>query len=124
MSLKVVIPALAVMLGAGGVAFAEPPEETAEQAPRASTPLPPVLADIANARRQSLERPHDHANKRWGRGDYLPEEYRDDYFNQWEAYHLSEAQEGYRWVRVNRGVYRVNLDDGHIAEAVFGLPAN
>ncbi len=118
MSFRLVIPALAAALGAGGIAFAEPPSprpQAGDVPARARQPADPLAA--ARPRR-----PHDHANRMWGKGDYLPEEYRGAYFDQWETYHLRKAPEGYRWIRVNRGVYRVNLQDGYIAEAVFGLP--
>ncbi|MBA4226012.1 MAG: hypothetical protein C0456_05205 [Hyphomonas sp.] len=58
----------------------------------------------------------------WGKGQRLPPQFRQAEFRDWKSYHLTPPPEGYRWVRVDRGAYRVDMRDGYIAEAVFGLP--
>lgn len=60
----------------------------------------------------------------WGKGQRLPPQFRQAEFRDWRSYHLTPPPEGYRWVRVDRGVYRVDVRDGYIAEAVFGLPGD
>lgn len=60
----------------------------------------------------------------WGKGQRLPPQFREAEFRDWRSYHLTPPPEGYRWVRVDRGVYRVDMRNGYIAEAVFGLPGD
>jgi len=118
MSLRAVILLLASAMGGGLSVLAEPP---ASEAPaRASFDLaridqphrgdPPVMAPDSTPM--------------WGKGQILPPEFRGEEFRDWEIYHLSPPPEGYHWVRVDRGAYRVKQEDGYIAEAVFGLPTD
>lgn len=118
MSLRAVILLLASAMGGGLAALAEPP---ASEAP-ARAPF-----DLASVERSHRGDPPVMAPDRtpmWGKGQILPPEFRGEEFRDWETYHLSAPPEGYRWVRVDRGAYRVKQEDGYIAEAVFGLPTN
>ncbi len=122
MLLRGVILLLASAMGGGLTAMADPPTETSSDAWTLHAPF-----DLA-----SVDRPHPgdppamapDRTPMWGRGQILPPEFRGEEFTNWEAYHLSVPPEGYHWVRVERGVYRVKQEDGFIAEAVFGLPAD
>ena len=62
-----------------------------------------------------------HAKKIWGKGQHLPPEYRDVYFQDWERYDLGPAPAGYRWVRVERDAYLVEVTSGLIAQAMIGV---
>lgn len=119
MSLRAVIVLLASAMGAGLSAIAEP---QATFSPVSTTPTPPANPHRADQGDSPLLSPD--RSPMWGKGQRLPAEFRESEFSDWEAYHLSPPPEGYRWVRVDRGAYRVNLQDGYIAEAIFGLPAN
>lgn len=118
MSLRAVILLLASAMGGGLMALADPPASEA-----------PALASFDLA---SVDQPHPgdapvmapDRTPMWGRGQILPPEFRGEEFRDWETYHLSAPPEGYRWVRVERGAYRVKQEDGYIAEAVFGLPTD
>ena len=110
-SLRTVIALLAGAMGAGLCAVAQPIPEGA----RFGAEVTDAPAGRDTESRQPLI---------WGKGQHLPDEFRGGEFHDWQTYHLSAAPEGYRWVRVERGAYRVKIDDGYIAEAIFGLPAN
>lgn len=118
MSLRAVILLLASAMGGGLAALADPP---------ASEPSARAPFDLANVHPSHPGDPPVMAPDRtpmWGRGQILPPEFRGEEFRDWETYHLSAPPEGYHWVRVKRGVYRVKQEDGYIAEAVFGLPTD
>lgn len=125
MFLRAVILMLASAMGGGLTALAgppvTPPTETTERG------VNRFLFDFAQTDLQADTRAdqtvsrHDQTQM-WGRGQYLPAEHRHTEFSNWQSYHLAQAPEGFRWVRVGRGAYRVNVENGYIAEAVFGLP--
>lgn len=108
MSFRTVTVMLAGALGAGTVAFADPPGHA-----RGHT-LPPGLAMQGKV-------PPGHAKKVWGKGQHLPREYREVYFDGWHRYELRQAPPGYRWVRVDRDAYLVEVASGLIAEALIGV---
>lgn len=110
MSIRTVIPVLAAALGAGTFAFADPPH------PRGHD-LPPGLAKQGKV-------PPGHAKKLWGKGQHLPHEYRTVYISDWDRYDLRAAPDGYRWVRVDRDAYLVEVASGLIAEALIGVLAD
>ena len=107
MSFKTVIPILAAALGAGTFAFADPPHHRGHD-------LPPGLAKQGKV-------PPGHAKKLWGKGQHLPPEYRDVYFEDWVRYDLEPAPAGYRWVRVDSDAYLVEVTSGLIAQAMIGV---
>lgn len=112
--MRVVIVLLASAMGAGSCAIAQSP---------AGLPSPGEAPESRMAPGQaSADR--GHSGPIWGKGQHMPPEYRQSEFENWQAYDLREATEGYRWVRVDRGAYRVRAEDGYIAEAIFGLPSN
>lgn len=129
MFLRAVILMLASAMGGGLTVLAGPPvtplAETTERSVNhflsdfAQTDLQADLSARGQAD-QPVSR-HDQTQM-WGRGQYLPAEHRHAEFSDWQSYHLAQAPEGFRWVRVGRGAYRVNVENGYIAEAVFGLP--
>lgn len=118
MTFRTVILLLASAMGGGLSGMAEPPLVPAPA--RAEI----QLADIGPAEMSDAPVMAPDQTPMWGRGQILPPQYRAEEFGDWEAYHLSAPDEGYQWVRVARGAYRVKQDNGYIAEAVFGLPAN
>lgn len=81
----------------------------------------PQEAEVRPAERKAVARHDDNV---WGKGQVLPAEHRRSEVDEDELarYFLRPAQDGYRWVRVERGVYRVREENGRIEEAVFGLP--
>ena len=107
MSFKIIIPVLAAALGAGSVAFADPPHHRGHD-------LPPGLAKQGKV-------PPGHAKKLWGKGQHLPPEYRGGRISDWDRYDLRPAPDGYRWVRVERDAYLVEIDSGLIAQAMIGV---
>ena len=111
MSFRPVTLRLAAARGAGGVAFADPPGHARGH------DLPPGLAKQGKI-------PPGHAKKIWGKGQYLPREYRQVYFDDWQRYELRPAPSGYRWVRVDRDAYLVEVASGLIAEALIGVLIN
>ncbi|WP_112061649.1 RcnB family protein [Hyphomonas pacifica] len=99
---------LAGAVGTGLVAFADPPRHAKGET------LPPGLAKQGKV-------PPGHAKKMWKRGEYLPADYRDDYFEDWRRYDLREAPPGYRWVIVDEDAYLTQVATGLVAEAVIDL---
>lgn len=108
MSFRTITVMLAAALGAGGLAFADPPGHAR------GYELPPGLAKQGKI-------PPGHAKKIWGKGQYLPREYREVFFDDWRRYELRPAPAGYRWVRVDRDAYLVEVASGLIAEALIGV---
>lgn len=96
-------------LGLGLVAYADPPGRSGD--------LPPGLAKQGKI-------PPGHAKKIWGKGEYLPTEYRDAYFRDWERYDLRPAPRGYRWVLVDEEAYLVDVASGLIADVIVDLLIN
>jgi hypothetical protein len=99
---------LAAAMGAGMVAFADPP------ARGPGYDLPPGLAKQGKV-------PPGHARKMWKKGEYLPLEYRGDYFDNWSRYELRSPPPGYRYVVVDSDVYLTQVATGLIAEALIDL---
>jgi hypothetical protein len=118
MTFRTVILLLASAMGGGLSGMAQPPE--GPEPPQAELQLAGISP--AEAGDQPLMAPDQ--TPMWGRGQFLPPEFRAEEFKDWEAYHLAPPTDGYHWVRVARGAYRVKQENGFIAEAVFGLPAN
>ncbi len=118
MTFRTVILLLASAMGGGLSGMAQPPAMTAP--PQTEIQLAGISAGEAGD--APVIAPDQ--TPMWGRGQILPPEFRGEEFGDWEAYHLSAPDEGYQWVRVARGAYRVKQENGYIAEAVFGLPAN
>lgn len=112
--MRAVIVLLASAMGAGSYAIAQSPAGLPSPSEAPETRMTPMQAPAFSGSNGPM----------WGKGQHLPPEYRQTEFDNWQAYHLREAPEGYRWVRVDRGAYRVRAEDGYIAEAIFGLPAN
>lgn len=108
MSIKIVVPVLAAALGSGTIAIADPPPFARGEV------LPPGLAKQGKV-------PPGHAKKIWGKGQYLPQEYRNIRWSDWDRYDLRPAPEGYRWVRVDRDTYLVEVTSGLIAQALIGV---
>ena len=106
--LKPVIAILAGALGAGMAAYADPPPHARGHS------LPPGLAKQGKV-------PPGHAKKIWGKGQYLPAEYRAIHIEDWQRHDLRPAPRGYRWVRVDEDAYLVEIASGLIAEALIGL---
>lgn len=98
---------LAAAMGAGLVAYADPPRSHTYD-------LPPGLAKQGKI-------PPGHAKKIWGKGEYLPVEYRTVYIDDWGHYDLRDAPRGYRWVRVDEDAYLVEVASGLIAEVIVDL---
>jgi len=96
-------------LGAGLAAYADPPGRAHD--------LPPGLAKQGKI-------PPGHAKKIWGKGEYLPHEYREIYFDDWARYDLRPAPRGYRWVRVEDDVYLAEVASGLITDVVIDLLIN
>ncbi len=100
---------LAGALGAGLMAYADPPGS------RGGHQSPPGLAKQGKI-------PPGHAKKIWGKGQYLPTEYRTVYLDDWDRYDLREAPRGYRWVLVeDQDAYLVDLTSGLISEVIVDL---
>ncbi|HPF23345.1 MAG: RcnB family protein [Hyphomonas sp.] len=108
MFFKYVTVMLAAAMGAGMVAFADPPGQSR------GYDLPPGLAKQGKV-------PPGHAKKMWKQGEYLPLEYRGDYFDHWQHYDLRSPPPGYRYVVVDRDVYLTQVATGLIAEAIIDL---
>jgi hypothetical protein len=100
---------LAGAIGAGLVAYADPPGRAYE--------LPPGLAKQGKI-------PPGHAKKIWGKGEYLPREYREVYFDDWQRHDLRPAPRGYRWVLVEDDVYLADVATGLIRDVVIDLLVN
>lgn len=100
---------LAGALGAGLAAYADPPARGQD--------LPPGLAWQGKV-------PPGHAKKIWGKGEYLPLEYREVYFSDWDRYHLRPAPRGYRWILVEDDVYLADVATGLITDVVIDLLVN
>lgn len=101
---------LAGAIGAGLAAYADPPSSRGHD-------LPPGLAKQGKI-------PPGHAKKIWGKGDYLPREYREVHFGDWERYNLRPAPRGYRWVLVEDDVYLTDVATGLITDVVIDLLVN
>lgn len=99
----------AAALGASMAAYADPPGRGHD--------LPPGLAKQGKI-------PPGHAKKIWGKGEYLPPEYRTIYFNDWDRYDLRPAPRGYRWVLVEDDVYLADIATGLITDVVIDLLVN
>ena len=108
MSARHLTPLLAAAMGLGLTAFADPPRHATGDA------LPPGLAKQGKV-------PPGHAKKIWGKGEYLPVDYRDHYFEDWRRYDLREAPPGYRWVIVDQDAYLTEVASGLIADAIIDL---
>ena len=108
MPFRYVVVMLAAATGAGMMAFADPPRS----APGAE--LPPGLAKQGKV-------PPGHAKKIWKEGEYLPPEYRDHYFDDWNRYDLRPAPPGYRWVVVDHDAYLTETTTGLVARAILDL---
>jgi len=93
------------------IAFADPPPHARGEA------LPPGLAKQGKV-------PPGHAKKLWGKGQYLPREYREARLEDWHTYDLRPAPTGHRWVHVDRDAYLVETASGLIAEALIGVLVN
>lgn len=102
-------------------ALAEPPASQTSFSPQRPLAFTDARQEAAFSGTQ-LNR--SDTEKAWGRGQSLPHQYLSAEFRDWQLYGLSPAPEGHRWVRIGRGAYRVDVQTGYIAEAVYGLPAN
>ncbi len=100
---------LAAVVGSGLAAHADPPHRGHD--------LPPGLAKQGKI-------PPGHAKKIWGKGEYLPREYREAYFDNWDRYDLRPAPRGYRWVLVEDDVYLADVVTGLITDVVIDLLVN
>jgi hypothetical protein len=109
MSFKKMTILIAGAVGASMAAYADPPTRGNGHQ------LPPGLAKQGKI-------PPGHAKKIWGKGQYLPVDYRDVYLADWNRYDLRDAPRGYRWVLVeDRDAYLVDLTSGLIADVVIDL---
>ncbi|MFN7055438.1 RcnB family protein [Hyphomonas sp.] len=102
---------LAATLGPGLLAYADPPPHA-----RGHT-LPPGLSKMGHV-------PPGQAKKIWGKGQYLPGEYRARHIENWRRHNLRQAPDGYRWVQVDRDAYLIEIASGLIAEALIGVLLN
>ncbi len=100
---------VAAIIGSGLAAQADPPHRSHE--------LPPGLAKQGKV-------PPGHAKKLWGKGEYLPAEYRTVYLEDWERYDLRPAPRGYRWVLVEDDVYLTDVATGLITDVIIDLLVN
>lgn len=108
MKFKLITTALAAAMGAGLMAYADPPHS-------AHGDLPPGLAKQGKI-------PPGHARKMWKKGEYLPVDYRTGhYFEDWRRYDLEPAPQGYRWVVVDRDAYLMEVTTGLVANAIIDL---
>ena len=110
MYIKTIAIMLAGAMGAGLAAYADPPH------PRGHD-LPPGLAKQGKI-------PPGHAKKIWGKGEYLPVEYREVYVRDWRYHDLREPPRGYRWVHVDQDAYLVEVASGLIAEVLVDVLLN
>lgn len=108
MLIKTLSVMFAAGIGASLMAFADPPAHARGDA------LPPGLAKQGKV-------PPGHAKKLWKRGEYLPIDYRDRRFNDWDRYDLRRAPAGYDWVRVDNDVYLTQIATGLVADVVLDL---
>lgn len=106
MTLKTLTFAAVSAIALGAPAYADPPGSRGD--------LPPGLAKQGKI-------PPGHAKKIWGKGEYIPVEYRDYQFSDWRRYDLRDAPPGHRWVLVEDDVYLVDVASGLIAEALVDL---
>ncbi len=104
---RYVAAALSAAMGAGLVAYADPPGHRGHD-------LPPGLAKQGKV-------PPGHAKKMWKSGEYMPHEYRDVYFDDWNRYDLRSPPPGYRYVQVDSDVYLTQVATGLVVEAVIDL---
>ena len=109
MPFRFVMTSLAMVMGAGMLAVADPPARTG-----GGYDLPPGLAKQGKV-------PPGHAKKIWREGQYLPSEYRDIYFEDWNRYDLRTPPPGYRYVVVDRDVYLTQVATGLVVEALVDL---
>lgn len=98
----------AAALGVAMLAQAGPPPHARGEA------LPPGLAKQGKV-------PPGHARKIWGKGQYLPAEYRDVHIIDWRRHDLAPAPRGHQWVRVDRDAYLIETASGLIAQALIGV---
>lgn len=110
MSLKTLTFLLAGAMGTGMAAYADPPHNRGYD-------LPPGLAKQGKI-------PPGHAKKIWGKGQYLPVEYREVYVRDWRDYDLREPPRGYRWVHVDQDAYLVEIASGLIADVLVDALLN
>ena len=108
MPFRYVTVLLAAAMGAGMAAFADPPRSAQ------GASLPPGLAKQGKV-------PPGHAKKIWREGEYLPSEYRDRYFNDWNRYRLKAPPPGYRWVVIDHDAYLMQTTTGLVVEAMIDL---
>lgn len=105
-----------ILIVAGALCFS--PTASADPPPHArGEALPPGLA-------QQGKVPPGYAKKLWGKGQYLPREYREARLEDWHRYDLRAAPTGHRWVHVDRDAYLVETASGLIAEALIGVLVN
>ncbi len=108
MKFRLVTTALAAAMGAGLMAYADPPQSRPGD-------LPPGLAKQGKI-------PPGHAKKMWKKGEYLPADYRTGhYFEDWRRYDLEPAPPGYRWVVVDQDAYQMEVTTGLVANAIIDL---
>ena len=108
MTIRLVTASLAAIIGAGLMAYADPPQSRPGD-------LPPGLAKQGKI-------PPGHAKKMWKKGEYLPADYRTGhYFEDWRRYDLEPAPPGYRWVVVDQDAYLMEVTTGLVANAIIDL---
>lgn len=74
------------------------------------------------AQYQDQKDQYRHEMRQWARGAVMPREYLSDrfYVTDWQARHLREPEEGYRWVRDEDGNYVLaSMASGVIADVVL-----
>jgi Ni/Co efflux regulator RcnB len=108
MKFRLVTTALAAAMGAGLMAYADPPHSTRGD-------QPPGLAKQGKI-------PPGHARKMWKKGEYLLVDYRTGHhFEDWRRYDLEPAPPGYRWVVVDQDAYLMEVTTGLVANAIIDL---
>jgi Ni/Co efflux regulator RcnB len=127
---KNLIAALALSLGASGLAFAQADgdrqarergqaqiKQGARDAKRNARPAPQIHAN-ANQRRDERGAGPDHE---WHRGDRLPAEYRHNNYvvDDWRSHHLSAPPRGYHWVQAGSDYVLVAIATGVIAQLLL-----
>ncbi len=66
--------------------------------------------------------PRGYRYHHWGVGYRLPREYwiSDYYIDDYAAYDLDPAPDGFRWIRYGPDILLINVDTGEIVQTVYG----
>jgi Ni/Co efflux regulator RcnB len=84
-------------------------------------PYPILAAPSDRSAELSTTQPLSKSESMWFRGDFLPVEYYDEIIDQSGVYALSEAPNGYQWIRIDDAAYLTNVASGYIADIAVDL---